>query len=83
MYCYQVDIHNPRSFSSFFVAITNLERDSLYFHLLQVILLLPQEEVLSLLGGFHRHKEKNWQSARCISVYLYILKLIDFYENPI
>lgn len=43
----------------FFVAITNLERDSLYFHLLRVILLLPQEEVLSLLGGFHRHKEKN------------------------
>lgn len=43
----------------FFVAITNLERDSLYFHLLRVILLLPQEEVLSLLGGFQRHKEKN------------------------
>lgn len=45
-------------FFFYFHAITNLERDSLYFHLLRVNLLLPLEEILSF-GEFSQTQRKN------------------------
>lgn len=60
---------HPQSleFSSFFFSCNSKH----YFHLKQVNLLLPLEEVLSFGGGFYRHKEKKPHNGLDVLVYLH------------